>query len=138
MRISRGLITQIVLFLFVGGITFLIDLGVTTALYHLLHLPAYLSSAAGFLSGFFFNFPMNRKRVFKHTQRDRFGLKPQIAMYMALSIFNLLSTSLLVELIVYIGVEIAIAKVVVTILIAIWNFLLFKFLIFSKLPEDHS
>lgn len=130
--ITKKNITQIVLFLVVGGVTFLIDLAVTTSLYSLLHLPAYLASAIGFLSGFFFNFPMNRKKVFRHSIHDRFGIKQQIGLYALLSLFNLLATSLIVETLVVIGVNIGISKVLVTILIAVWNFLIFKFFVFSK------
>lgn len=130
--ITKKNITQIALFLVVGGVTFLIDLAVTTSLYSLLHLPAYLASAIGFLSGFFFNFPMNRKKVFQHSIHDRFGIKQQIGLYALLSVFNLFATSLIVEVLVMIGVDISISKIAVTVLIAIWNFLIFKFFVFSK------
>ena len=130
--LTKKNITQIALFLVVGGVTFLIDLAVTTSLYSLLHLPAYLASAIGFLSGFFFNFPMNRKKVFKHSIHDRFGIKQQIGLYALLSVFNLFATSLIVEILVTIGIDIGISKIAVTILIAIWNFLIFKFFVFSK------
>jgi putative flippase GtrA len=132
MIMSRKTMVQIFFFLIVGGTTFLIDLGVTAFLYNIVHFPAYLASAVGFLSGFFFNFPMNRKKVFKHTNKDKFTLHQQVFFYIALSIFNLVTTSLLVEGIVHIGVDITIAKFLVTALIAIWNFLIFKFLVFSK------
>jgi putative flippase GtrA len=134
MRITKKLVTEVALFLIVGVTSLLIDLVVTTSLYHLLHLPAFLASAIGFLSAFFFNFPMNRKKVFKHTIHDRFGIKVQIAFYAALSVFNLFATSAIVELLVWLGIDISVTKILVTILIAIWNFLLFKFLIFSKKP----
>lgn len=127
-----SLIKQVIFFLFVGGITFLIDLSVTYALFHFLHVPAYIASAAGFLSGFFFNFPMNRKRVFHHSSNDRFSLKTQVVFYAGLSLINLAVTSLLVQLIVDWGGLIQIAKILVTVLIAIWNFLIFRFFIFSK------
>jgi len=130
-----GLLRQIAFFGIVGVITLGIDVTVTTLLYNFAHLPAYLASAIGFLSGFFFNFPMNRKRVFQHSDKDRFSLHIQIAMVLSLSIFNLVITSLLVELLVTHNiVPIAIAKLLVTALISCWNFILFKMLIFSKLP----
>lgn len=117
----------------VGVITLGIDVGVSTFLYNVTHLPAYLASAIGFLSGFFFNFPMNRKKVFHHSSKDRFSLHAQVGMYVVLCVFNLVVTSLLVEGMVRSGLlEIQYAKIVVTVLIAIWNFLLFKLVIFSK------
>lgn len=124
---------QIIFFGVVGLTTLGIDLIVTVGLYNILHFPAYLASGIGFLSGFIFNFPMNRKKVFKHTKHDRFSLKTQIILYTSLSVFNLFMTSFLVEVIVASGlVSIAVAKIIVTILIAIWNFVFFKLFIFSK------
>ena len=137
MSVQSNLIKQIIFFLFVGGVTFLIDVLVTYVLFHFLHFPAYTASAIGFLSGFFFNFPMNRKKVFHHSEKDKFTLKAQIVFYILLSLFNLVVTSLIVELLVGWTVEIQIAKLFVTILIATWNFLIFKFFVFSKkLPTN--
>jgi putative flippase GtrA len=127
-------IKQVIFFGVVGVVTLLIDLAVTTSLYHLLHFPPYLASGIGFLSGFFFNFPMNRKKVFHHSELDRFSLRTQIAQYIGLCIFNLFMTGILTQLLVHSGVEIAIAKILITAVIAVWNFLLFKLYIFSKVP----
>lgn len=133
MKKYSGLIKQIALFGIVGVITLGIDITVTTSLYNLLHFPAYLASAIGFMSGFFFNFPINRKKVFHHSDKDRFSLHAQVIMYISLSLFNLFATSALVEIIVSTDIaEIQYAKIFVTALIAIWNFLLFKLFIFSK------
>lgn len=128
------LLKQIIFFGFVGFVTLGIDVTVTTTLYNVAHFPAYMASAIGFLSGFFFNFPMNRKRVFRHSSKDKFSLRAQVAMYVSLSLFNLAATSALVELlVVHDVVRIAIAKLLVTALISMWNFVLFKTIIFSKL-----
>lgn len=127
------LLKQVLLFGIVGVITLGIDVAVTTSLYNWAHLPAYLASGIGFMSGFFFNFPMNRKKVFNHSESDRFSLHTQITMYILLSVFNLVATSALVEGFVSLDIlQIQYAKVAVTAMIAAWNFLLFKFFIFSK------
>lgn len=137
MKNYSKLLKQIVFFGFVGGVTLLIDLTVTTTLYSLLHLPASLAATIGFLSGFFFNFPMNRKRVFHHESADRFSMATQITLYVCLSLFNLGMTGILTHLLVDgASVNIAVAKVGITALIAIWNFLCFKLLIFSKRSAD--
>lgn len=127
------LIKQIAFFGIVGVVTLGIDVGVTSFLFYALHLPVYLSSGVGFLSGFFFNFPMNRHRVFQHSKNDRFLLHHQIAMVVGLSIFNLVSTSWIIDILVTNNiVEIQFAKLIVTAMIAIWNFIIFKMIIFSK------
>ena len=76
---------------------------------------------------------MNRKRVFNHSKDDRFSLKSQICLYALLSFFNLMATSTAVDLLVKMNIlEIQWAKIVTTIVFAVWNFLVFKLFIFSK------
>jgi len=139
MRIQKKLLKELTYFGIVGGLTFLTDLIVTTALYNLLHFPAFLASGIGFSSGFFFNFPLNRKKVFRHSQDDRYPFRLQIIFYASLSVFNLFATSLITDLLVTTGhLRIAYAKIAVTVLIAVWNFLIFKLFIFSKRKNTHT
>jgi len=141
-KIKKILSSQAVAFVIIGLMTLGIDIAMTTIMYHVFNLPAYLSGAIGFMSGFFFNFPMNRKRVFNHTDKDRFSLRVQIALYASLSLFNLGATSACLEVLVsHLSANISAAKVFVTAVFAVWNFLVFKFFIFSKsentpLPVD--
>ena len=130
------LFKQVFLFGLVGGVSFLIDLGVTTALYDFVHFPAFLSAGIGFISAFFFNFPVNRKHVFNHSNYDKYSVRRQMVLYFCLSIFNMIITSALTQLIVGAGLTtIGIAKVCLTILIAAWNFVIFRLIIFSKRPN---
>lgn len=124
---------QFVFYGIIGVITLGIDIVVTSILYNSVHLSAFFASSLGFISGFAFNFPMNRVRVFKHSDKDRYSLRTQITTVALLGIFNLLATSAIVHLLVTSNLlQIEYAKILVTALIAVWNFLLFKFLIFSK------
>lgn len=129
----RKLVVQIFLFGIVGITTLLIDALVTSTFYYIAHLPAFMASGIGFLSGFCVNFPLNRKQVFNHSEDDRFSLKTQIYLYASLSIFNLIATSMTVDVLVSTNMlEIQWAKIVTTVVFAIWNFLVFKLFIFSK------
>lgn len=129
----KKLIVQIVLFGIVGVTTLAVDTLVTSVLYYMAKIPAFMASGIGFLSGFCVNFPMNRKQVFNHSEDDRFSLKSQICLYASLSFFNLMATSMTVDLLVKMNIlEIQWAKIVTTIIFAIWNFLVFKLFIFSK------
>lgn len=126
-------IKQVVFFGLVGVGSLLIDVVVTTSLYNHLHFAPGLAGTVGFISAFFFNFPINRKHVFHHSKQDRFSLKTQVALYVALSLFNLLMTGVLMQVLVTSDLlQISVAKIVVTGMMAVWNFLLFKFFIFSK------
>ena len=139
MKTYITLLKQVLFFVAVGILTLAIDVGVSTALYSFLHFPAFLASAFGFLSGFFFGFPVNKKKVFHHTKDDRYNLKKQVSFYWILLVFNLIVTSLLVELLVSLSIiEIQYAKVLVTVLIASWNFIIYKIFIFSKTKPDQD
>ena len=129
----KKLVVQIFLFGIVGITTLLVDTLVTSILYYIAHLPAFMASGIGFLSGFCVNFPLNRKQVFNHSEDDRFPLKAQIYLYASLSIFNLIATSVTVDVLVSTNIlEIQWAKIVTTVVFAVWNFLVFKLFIFSK------
>ena len=133
----KGAPLQFILFGFVGVVSLGIDLGVSALLYYSLHTPVYFASAIGFLSAFFFNFPMNRKRVFHHSSIDRFTLHIQVIFYAILCLFNLFVTAILVDVMVNtLSIPIQYSKVFVALLIALWNFFIFKFYIFSKYKED--
>ena len=129
----KKLVIQILLFGIVGVTTLAVDTLVNSILYYMAKMPASMASGLGFLSGFCVNFPMNRKRVFNHSEDDRFSLKSQICLYALLSFFNLMATSTAVDLLVKMNIlEIQWAKIVTTIVFAVWNFLVFKLFIFSK------
>ena len=129
----KKLVVQIFLFGIVGITTLLVDTLVTSISYYIVHLPAVMASGVGFLSGFCVNFPLNRKQVFNHSEDDRFSLKAQIYLYASLSIFNLIATSMAVDVLVSTNMlEIQWAKIITTVVFAIWNFLVFKLFIFSK------
>ena len=136
MREHSQFIKQILLFGLVGGGSLLIDVCVTTFLFDVAHLPAYLASGIGFLSAFFFNFPINRKHVFNHSKFDRYSMKTQIALYATLSAINLLASAGITQLFVSTGLlMIGIAKIAVTAIIAVWNFFILKYVIFAKRPS---
>lgn len=135
----KKLVIQILLFGIVGVATLAVDTLVTSILYYIAKMPAFMASGIGFLSGFCVNFPMNRKQVFNHSKDDRFSLKTQIYLYALLSIFNLIATSMIVDVLVKTNIlEIQWAKIITTVVFAIWNFLVFKSFIFSKKKHDED
>lgn len=135
----KKLVMQILLFGVVGVTTLAVDTLVTSILYYIAKMPAFMASGIGFLSGFCVNFPMNRKQVFNHSKDDRFSLKTQIYLYALLSIFNLIATSMMVDVLVKTNIlEIQWAKIITTVVFAIWNFLVFKSFIFSKKKHDED
>lgn len=133
----KSVAVQLAVFGMVGILTLLVDVAVSYILYNFFNMPAFFASGLGFLSGFCVNFPMNRRQVFQHSKDDRFSLRVQIILYTVLSIFNLFATSAVVDSLVRLSVvEIQWAKIVVTAIFAIWNFIIFKLYIFSK-KQNH-
>src|SRR5690606_27032603 len=98
-EIKKNLL-QFSLFALVGITTLLIDIFVTTILYSVFSVAPFIASAVGFCSGFFFNFPVNRHKVFKHSEHDKFSLKIQITLVLVLSTFNLVFTSFVTQILV--------------------------------------
>lgn len=133
------LFRQVFLFGVVGVISLLIDITVTTFLYTHLHFPPYLAGSIGFLTAFFFNFPINRKHVFNHKENYRHSIKTQAIGYAALSVFNLLVTAVFMQILVSkLKVKVELAKLLVAAVIAVWNFAIYKFLIFAKFKSKPS
>ncbi|MEO5949044.1 MAG: GtrA family protein [Candidatus Saccharimonas sp.] len=137
MRLSPNTIKQIILFGIVGVISLVIDTSVTWFLYEIIAVPVAIASIVGFFSAFAFNFPVNRKRVFHHTDNDRYALHVQIALYAALLFFNAGFTAVAAYLLVKGGLSIVATKILLTALIAIWNFLLFRYVVFAKQDENN-
>ena len=124
---------QFSLFALVGITTLLIDIIVTTILYNLFNVTPFIASAIGFCSGFFFNFPVNRHKVFRHSEHDKFSLRIQITLVLVLSTFNLVFTSFATQILVTHNIlQISIAKVLLTVTIAVWNFFILRFFVFAK------
>lgn len=119
-------------FLITGGILFVIDFGVSLFMYYLVGLGPGISSGIGFTAGFIVGFTLNKKWVFKHDSKSRFNVSAQLILYLLLAVFNLIISSVAVEVIVGKGIMIEIVKPITVIVIAFWNFLIFKFFIFSK------
>ena len=118
----RRALTQLILFGIVGLLTLAVDVSITSVVYNIFGLPACIASAVGFLSGFVVNFPLNRKKVFAHSENDKYPLRQQIYFYISLSVFNLLATSTIVDLIVRAEfLQIEHSKILVTAIFAIWN-----------------
>lgn len=126
---------QFAAYLGTGLLTTAFDATVTFCLYEFASFSAFFSSAIGFLSGFFIHFPLNRNKVFFSMQGQRFKIKAQILLYILLSVFNLISTSLAVAFLVHLGIQIVISKFFVAGVFVIWNFAVFKFFIFRAVKK---
>lgn len=132
-KISYLLKRQLLMFLVVGLITLAIDVFVSWSTYNYLDVSSYTASCLGFMAGFAFNFPANRHKVFSHTSADRFKLSVQVTMFSMLVLFNLFVSTFFTGYLVEQGIfEISMAKIMITAIIASWNFFILKNIVFSK------
>src|SRR5947209_7749380 len=93
-------------YLFVGGLLFLIDFGLSVSTYHIFHIAPGYASAIGFCSSFVAGFMLNKKVVFRHTQSSKFTVHKQVTLYLLLAFVNLFITSLTVNYFVRHGIRI--------------------------------
>lgn len=122
-------------YLFVGGLLFVIDFGSTVFSYYAFNLKAGYASAVGFGVSFIVGFTLNKNIVFKHGNDSRFTLHMQVTLYLILAFVNLFITSFTVNYFVNHGVHIEIAKPIMVISAAFWNYFILNHYIFGHLEK---
>lgn len=141
----RRLIGQLAKFGIVGAIAFLIDIGIMNLLIVFLHVNNVLSGAISFLISLAFNYLASMRYVFKH--REDMARWMEMVVFLVSSLIGLGIN----EGILWIGTSMLpanaihtmhstyvlysnLAKIVATIVVAIWNFIIRKWLLDAPLP----
>lgn len=117
---------EIARFIIVGGISFAIDLGLLMLLHEVFQVELWLATPIAFLTSLAFNFALQRMFTF----RAKNGTKVSFMKYCLLVAFNTLAVDVIVNFIDWLGAGYQVGKVVSTIMITAWNFLLYKHWIF--------
>jgi putative flippase GtrA len=117
-------------FAVVGGIGFLTDVGLLWLLHGVFRL--WLPSATGlaYLVAFALSFVLSRKWVFP----DAGGMRRQIYRYCWLVAGVLLLTVLGVQAVVWLGVQYLVAKVLVSGVVAVINYVVSRWWVFREIP----
>ena len=121
---------RIIRFLIAGGLATTVSttvLHISVAIFHLWYV---LGSVLGFFAGFFISFTLQKYWTFRDS-RGSDVMKKQAAMYFVLLGVNLASNTLFV----FIGVEYGhlppvAAQILTSLIIAVQNFLVYRFIIF--------
>jgi putative flippase GtrA len=118
----KKLIPQIIKFIIVGGIAFVIDYGVMVLCKEVFHLNVYLSAFLGFTISVIYNYIASVSWVFD-VNKD----KNKVRNFILFVIFSVIGLGL-TELIMYIGVDLIkisylIVKIAATIIVMIFNFI---------------
>ncbi|MFN0115817.1 MAG: GtrA family protein [Paracoccaceae bacterium] len=126
----HGLAVQFVLYLFVGGVSFLADLAVFLTL---LPLGYAVALVPGFVVGTLTNYVLSRLIAF---QGGRHTVASEIAMLVTVAATGAALTLILVMGMVELGMGVVAAKIVATPMVLLWNFLGRRYLVFRPdIPE---
>ncbi len=120
---------QFIRYLVIGFATFGIEWTGFALLTSVLKIQYLLASCVVFFIVFWFNFLLNRKWSFKSTQ----NLKRQIFLYLLLFAFNLIvaNIGLMYLLTDVVGIHELLSKVIMMFAVVLWNFVLYKKVIYK-------
>ena len=117
----KKLIAQFMKFGIVGVIAFLIDYGLMVALTEFFGVPYLISNTISFIVSVVFNYVASMRYVFE--RRDDMSRRREFIIFVVLSIIGLILNDLFMWLFVSVWfIDYRIAKIIVTVLVAIWNF----------------
>ncbi len=124
--IRRTASTSLFKYLLIGGLSFLLDLGLLTFAFQVLKWPLWVATGAGFWGSFFFNYFLQKHFSF-NSKSSPFGA---VIRYSALLAVNTVATMGIVEFFQFVGAGFVAGKVVSTALTTAWNYLIYKHWIF--------
>ena len=117
----KKLIAKFMKFGIVGVIAFLIDYGLMVALTEFFGVPYLISNTISFTVSVVFNYVASMRYVFE--RRDDMSRRREFIIFVVLSIIGLILNDLFMWLFVSVWfIDYRIAKIIVTVLVAIWNF----------------
>lgn len=130
MRSKNSTAIQLLLYIVAGFTTLGVEYVVFLIAFYLVGLPVVAANIISFCVALLTSFLLNKRVVFKVDQ-SRHGSSRQMVQYVCLAICNLLITTTGIYYVVEAGVPAFLAKLGFIGLIASWNFVLFKKVIFA-------
>jgi putative flippase GtrA len=122
-------------YLLVGGSAFVTEYCSFIVLYQLLGMQTYIANSISFCLGLTVSFLFNRGWTFKPTQSYKMHVHHQLAAYISLAIFNLITTNLIIGVLKAVSLDPRLGKISAMLFVAAWNFLIFRILIFAEHGE---
>lgn len=124
---------QIFLYLLVGGTTFMVDYGAFYVLFAYYGVPLFIANAVGLLAGFIVSFTGNRTVVFRSNRSNtNLSIYKQLVLYGILLSLNTLLSYWVIKLCLFMGVAAVVGKIISMAVIILWNFVLYRNIIFKK------
>ncbi|KZC94090.1 GtrA family protein [Clavibacter tessellarius] len=126
-RFRAGRLYGPFVYLAVGGVAFVVDLGLLIVCRDVLGWPLSGASATSFWAGLLVSYVMQRFLTFRHQRSDWHSLWK----YAVLVAVNSLATVLIIELFDRIGAGYIVGKFVSTALTTLWNYAAYRFWVFA-------
>lgn len=135
MSIHKNLIhNSLFRYVFVGGMAYIIDIGVLIICYEVLHTPRGVAVGLSFWAGLLFSFGMQKFVAFQDFQREVKAISRQAFWYAGLVAFNYFLTIAIVSY--FPGKDIILSRTLAVAITTLWNYLIFRNIIF-KGSQNH-
>lgn len=130
----RKFITKKLILYIISGLSSLaIDYSTFIILLFLFNAPSYIAAPLGLISGMISGFILNKYFTFKEKNTFQKNTSKQITLYIALFVFNNLFTIYFIEALKYLNILPTVSKLIATIIIVLWNYIIYKKYIFTAL-----
>jgi putative flippase GtrA len=118
----------VVRFLFVGGLSFALDLGLLALLHEVFGVELWLATPVAFVVSLVFNFLLQRMFTFRATNKGSVSA----VKYILLVIVNIAVSDLVVTGFDALGWSYLIGKACATVMTTVWNYFLYRHWIFKR------
>lgn len=127
----KKLIAQFMKFGIVGVIAFVIDYGFMVLLTEVFGVPYLISTTVSFIISVIFNYFASMRFVFK--RKDDMTRRREFIIFVVLSVIGLVINDVFMWLMVdFLFIDYRISKIVVTFIVAVWNFVTRKIFLEAK------
>ena len=127
----KKLISQFMKFGIVGVIAFVIDYGFMVLLTEVFGVPYLISTTVSFIISVIFNYLASMRFVFK--RKDDMSRRREFIIFVVLSVIGLVINDVFMWLMVdFLFIDYRISKIVVTFIVAVWNFVTRKIFLEAK------
>ena len=127
----KKLIAQFMKFGIVGVIAFVIDYGFMVLLTEVFGVPYLISTTVSFIISVIFNYFASMRFVFK--RKDDMSRRREFIIFVVLSVIGLVINGVFMWLMVdFLFIDYRISKIVVTFIVAVWNFVTRKIFLEAK------
>jgi putative flippase GtrA len=120
----------VIRFLFVGGLTYIVDIGILIGLHYGLHIQRAIATSASFWVGLLFSFGLQKLVAFQDYQKEIKAISKQAIWYGVLIAINYFFTIFIVSF--FPDKDLILSRTVAVIITACWNYFFYKHIIFRS------